>query len=201
MNFQDWLNKEHACSEASAFCGGKTLKQAWEEVTRPDWMIWLMLKVGYKDDQMYRLFSCWCAANTPLADGRVIWDLLTDNRSRKAILVAIDFANGEASHDELQAACAAAAAWADAWDAAWPAACAAAAAWADAWDTARDAACAAAAAGDDAAASARASARASAWDAAWDAAGDAQAKELRRRVDFKKLLRLAKKAGISNATR
>lgn len=95
-----------------------------------------MEKAGYQDDQLYRLYACWCAANTPLDDGRVTWDLLADKRSRNAILVAIAFANGEATTEELIAA--------------------------------------------------RGAAREAAWEAAWEA----QAKELRRRVDFKKLERL-----------
>jgi hypothetical protein len=124
--FKDFLQSKGACSEAVAFAGNKTLKQAWESAARPDWMLWLMDKVNYQDGQTYRLYACWCAANTPLGDGRVMWDLLTDKRSRKAILVAIDFANGDATSKELDAArdAARAAAWAAgdaARDAAWDA--------------------------------------------------------------------------------
>ena len=123
-----------------------------------------------------RLFACWCVRNTPLHDGRKVWDLLADERSRNAVVVAERFAVGEANTRELLAAK----------DEAWGAAEAAAvdAAWAAAW----------AAASSSAAHVARASASAAAWDvaairarvAAWDAARGAQRKQ------FKKVLCAAK---------
>ena len=87
-------------------------------------------------DKILRLFACKCVRSTPLGDGRVVWDLLTDERSRNAVEVSERFARGEATQEELDAARdaarnaarnAARAAWA-AWDAA-------GAAW-DAWDAA-----------------------------------------------------------------
>jgi hypothetical protein len=103
----------------------------------------------------WRLFAVWCA--------RQVEHLMTDQRSRDAIVVAERYANGEASDKELAAARAAArAAEAAAWHAAEAAAWAArAAARAAAWD-ARDAA--------------EAAARVAAWaaaEAAEDAARDA----------------------------
>ena len=112
-----------------------------------------------------RLIECkrervWLGAQfvreTPLHDGRTVYDLLTDERSIAAIEVCEAYALGQASDEELKAAedAARAAAW-DAGTAAW-------AAWA-AW-----AAGAAGAAWATARADARAAARAAAWDA-WDA--------------------------------
>ena len=83
-------------------------------------------------DREWRLFAVWCA--------RQVQHLMKDERSIVALNVAARFANGEATHDELLAAGAAAgdaagaAAWAAARDAAWAAARAAA------WDAAGDAA-------------------------------------------------------------
>jgi len=126
-------------------------------------------------DKQLRLFAVRSVRQTPLKDGRVVVDLLEDQRSLNALDVAERFANGEATPEELAAAWAAArdAARAAARDAARAAArdAARAAARAAARDAARDAAWAAA---RDAA---RAAARAAAWDAAraaaWDAARDA----------------------------
>jgi len=135
--------------------------------------LWAVLRREVLDDATLRLCACAIVRETPLGDGRRVWDLLTDDRSRRVVEVVEQYARGEASDAELAAAGAAAraaaraaagaAAW-DAWaagDAAWAAARAAArAAWA-----AGDAAWAA---GDAAGAAARA-AGAAAGAAAWDA--------------------------------
>jgi hypothetical protein len=143
-----------ACADAKAWAKDfPTLEAAWAECKRPDWMMWALNKLEYNDDKRLRAFACWCVRETPLADGRKVWDLLTDERSRRAVEVAEAFIRDEATAEELAAA----------WDAAWDAA--RDAAWAAAWDAARDAAWAAA----------RAAARAAAWAAAWAA----QANKLR----------------------
>ncbi len=101
-----------------------------------------------------RLFACWCVRNTPLGDGRVVWDLLTDKRSRNAVKVAEQYAIGEAAADDLRAA------WVKAGIAAWGAAREAARE--VAWEAARRAAWEAA------------------WEATWGAAREVQNKELER---------------------
>ena len=92
----------------------------------------------------WRLYAVWCA--------RRVSHLMIDQQSLNALYVAEQYANGNATDDELAAARYAAwvaardaawdAAWAAAWAVAWDAAWAAArdAAWAAAWATARDAA-------------------------------------------------------------
>ena len=107
-----------------------------------------------------RLYAVWCA--------RQVQHLMTDQRSINALDVAERFANGEATHQELIAARAAAfdAAYAAAWGAAGDAA--QAAAQAAAWDAAQAAAWDAA------------SAAGAAQDAAGDAAQAARERELRR---------------------
>lgn len=129
-----WLKSIGACDEAVKYASAHTsLKAAWEACPRPNWMLWLLGKVKHDDPKAYRLYACWCVRNTPLSDGRKVWDLLMDDRSKNVVIVSEKYANGEATDEELAAA--GAAAW-DAWDA-W----AAAAAWSawDAWDAAEDA--------------------------------------------------------------
>lgn len=71
-----------------------------------------------------RLFACACVRKTPIKNGKQVWDLLKDERSRNAIIVAEKFAMGEATKEELDAAldaardAAGAAAWYAARDAA-----------------------------------------------------------------------------------
>jgi hypothetical protein len=145
-----------ACHDAIDWADGK---EAWDQIInecqRPDWLLWLDDKHNILDDKERRLLACYFVRNTPLADGRKLWDLLTDERSRNAVRVSERYARGSATDQELIAA--RAAAWAAAGDAAGDAAGAAA------WD----------AAGDAAGAAAGAAARAAAWAAAGAAAGAA----------------------------
>jgi hypothetical protein len=170
-----FLAKHDACPEGRAFAlQHRTMEQVWEACVRSDWMLWILERTEPMPPRMSRLFACWCARHTPLADGRAVWDLLTEERSRNAVVVAEAYARGGATDVELAAAR----------DAARDAARAAGdAAWA-AGDAARGAARGAAgAAARDAAraadwAAARGAARAAgdaAWAAAWAAARDAGA--------------------------
>jgi len=131
-------------------------------------LIWAFSVCPKISDREKRLFAVRCARETPIDEGRMTGELITDPRSISALDVAERFANGAATSEELAAARAAAraAAWAAARAAAWAAAWAAAraAAWDAAWDAARDAAGAAAGA----------AARDAEGDAARAAARDAQ---------------------------
>ena len=49
-------------------------------------------------------FGCWCVRHTPIGDGRVAWDLLTDPRSRAAVETKERWLRGEATDNELAAA-------------------------------------------------------------------------------------------------
>ena len=115
------LKRLEACGEFRSWASTQPdLETCWATCNRPDWMIWLLHELGHQDDKAYRLYACWCVRNTPLADGRTVWDLLTDERSRTAVEVAERFARGEATSEEWDAA--RAAAWDAVWDAAWAAA-------------------------------------------------------------------------------
>jgi hypothetical protein len=105
-----------ACPEAIEWVGTRTLRQAWNECERGDWMAWLTQKL--------RLDSRSAAADM----AERVWHLVTPE-SQLACAWAIDCARRGADNDEMWAAVAAAgdaaggavdAAWA-AW-AAWAAA-------------------------------------------------------------------------------
>lgn len=150
---QQFTTQFNACLEGVDFaCKYQTMKEVWDNCPKVSWMLWIANKLQLQLDQKaIRLFACWCVRNTPISDSQTVWDLLTDERSRNAVIVAERFANGEATIDELRQA------RSDAADSYTYAAYAAAAA-ADAADDAAYAAYAAAAYADDAAAAAYAAA-------------------------------------------
>jgi hypothetical protein len=81
--------------------------------------LWAVLRQQVLDDRMLRLLACAYVRRTPVGDGRMVWDLLTDARSRAAVEAAERYALGGATEEELAAAASAAsAAWAEEWAAA-----------------------------------------------------------------------------------
>jgi hypothetical protein len=142
------------CDEAIEWLaenGITELADAWDRCHRADWMLWLCGTLFLLSDRERRLIACRCVRETPIIDGRKVWDLLTDKRSRHAVEIAERYVAGDATDEELSAA-----AWA-ASNAAW-----------NTSDVAADAAAAAAAAA--AVDAVQASAAGSAMSAAWAAA-------------------------------
>ena len=152
MTHLELLQKLDACADAVEWSKGfETLEAAWNGCRRSDWMLSLLREIGFDNPRILRLYACACVRRTPIGDGRTVWDLLTDERSKNAVLVAENFANGLATEEELAAARTAAVA-------------------------ARSARAAARAAGDVGAAARAARAAAELTrDAAWIAAGDEEA--------------------------
>ena len=75
--------------------------------------IWAATRPGVLDEKTLRLVACRCVRETPIGNGRTVWDLLPGGGpSRAAVETAERFARGEASKEELKAAYAAAAAYA-----------------------------------------------------------------------------------------
>ena len=156
MKFE--IEKFNACKESIVFRKNyPDFKTAWENCPRGDWMLWIAKKLNV--DLLKLTTAKALCANT-------VRNLMRDERSTKAIDVAILFGQGKASREELDAA------YAAAYAAAYTAAAAADAA-ADAADAAAAAADAADAAAADAAADAADAAAADA--AAADADADAAA--------------------------
>lgn len=84
------------------------LADAWDRCPRADWMLWLDKALDLLSDRERRLIACRCVRETPLGDGRKVWDLLTDDRSRHVVEVAERYAVGKATDEQLAAAYAAA---------------------------------------------------------------------------------------------
>jgi len=153
---KDKLKQLKACDKAREWAANKTAQELFDTCPRGDWMLWLFRRTNPDDLQRLTLAKAHCA-NT-------VRHLMTDERSLKAVDVAIAFGEGRATREELDAAAAAA-------DAATDAAYAG-----DAAAYAGDAAAYAAYAADDAAyvaayvAAAAADAAAAAADVAADAA-------------------------------
>lgn len=101
--------------------GIKTLRDAWDTCQRSDWMLWALDEIGYSDEIKLRTIVCRCVRETRISDSWTVWDLLTDERSKNAVIVTERFIAGDATRQDLSAA-AWAAADADAWAAAWAAA-------------------------------------------------------------------------------
>jgi hypothetical protein len=143
MKTADFIREHNACREGArwALSISADMSAVWDamiEQGKHDWLIWTATRPGVFPDSTLRKLACRFVRETPLSDGRMVWDLLTDDRSRRAIEVAEAFANGKATESELSAAYAAAysaacvAAEAAAYAAAYSAACVAAEAAADA---------------------------------------------------------------------
>ena len=132
---KDLLIKLDACQEAQVWANDKSWKEIYDTCHRGDWLLWLFKKTNPNDLQLLTLAKGHCA-NT-------VRHLLKDERSIKAIDVAIAFGEGKASREELDAAAAAASAVAADAYAAYAAAYAASYASADAYASAAYAAYAA----------------------------------------------------------
>jgi hypothetical protein len=167
MKTKDFLKKHDACTGGAkwALSIGEDMADVWDamiEQGKRDWLLWTATRPGVFPDSSLRKLACRFVRETPLHDGRKVWDLLTDARSRNAVEVAEAYTDGKATYEELQTAYTAA-----------YAAYAADAADAAAYAAARDAAYAAADAADAAARAADAAARDAAYTAAYAADADA----------------------------
>jgi hypothetical protein len=93
---KDLLIKLNACQDAKDWAADKDWKEIFETCHRGDWFLWLFKKTNPNDLQLLTLAKGHCA-NT-------VRDLMKDERSIKAIDVAIAFGESKASREELDAA-------------------------------------------------------------------------------------------------
>lgn len=99
-----WTNALQRIAYDEGLAEGKqydTLADWWQGSQLGDYMLWLLEKIDYNNDQTLRLLACRFVRETPVDSERTAWDLLTDDRSRQAVIVAERYANGEATKEEL----------------------------------------------------------------------------------------------------
>ena len=108
MTFNQYLKSVNACGSAVEWAGNKTIEEVVATCHRGDWLLWLAQKcdIGL---QPLTLAKGHCA--------NIIRHLMKDQRSIKAVDVAIAFGEGKATREELDAANAASAVAAAAADA------------------------------------------------------------------------------------
>ena len=90
--FKQYLESLKACPDAIEWAGDKPIEQVVAECHRGDWLLWLANRCGV-ELQPLTLAKAHCA-NT-------VRHLMTDERSVKAVDVAIAFGEGRATRDEL----------------------------------------------------------------------------------------------------
>ena len=95
--FKEYLKSLNACQPAVEWAGDKPIEQVVAECHRGDWLLWLAKKCGV-ELQPLTLAKGHCA-NT-------VRHLMTDERSLKAVDVAIAFGEGKATREELDTAAA-----------------------------------------------------------------------------------------------
>ena len=82
-----------------------TFADWWHGTQRSDYMLLLLEQVAYPDDRKLRLLACRFVRETRVGDTRrTVWELLTDERSRKAVVIAELYAEGDATSEELGSA-------------------------------------------------------------------------------------------------
>lgn len=97
-----FLDKHDACADGFKFAKDLTLEQFLETCPRGDWILWLFARTNPNLLKELTLAKAHCA-NT-------VRHLMTDERSLKAVDVAMKFGEGKATIEELANAAAAAAA-------------------------------------------------------------------------------------------
>lgn len=90
---RDKLHAMNACAYALDWIGERTIKQAWNECERSDWMCWLLRKIA-PNDQRCRLTAADFAER--------VWHLIRDEPTKLAAAWAIGAAR-RGDRDEMDA--------------------------------------------------------------------------------------------------
>jgi len=109
MKTKEFIEKHSACSDGAewALSVSEDMADVWDAMIKQgkhDWLLWTATRPEVFPDTVLRKLACRVVRETPLHDGRKVWDLLTDERSRKAVEVAEACVDGKATYEELDAA-------------------------------------------------------------------------------------------------
>ena len=89
------LDSLNACDESIEWLNERDAEQMWNDCPRGDWMLWLLKKINL-NKRKFTLCKGKCA--------ETIKHLMKDERSIKAVEVAIRYGYSEATEEELSAA-------------------------------------------------------------------------------------------------
>ncbi len=106
MKTKDFLKKHRACADGAkwALSISGYMVDVWDamiEQGKHEWLLWTATRPEVFPDAVLRKLACRFVRETPLSDGRMVWDLLKDERSRKAVEVAERYADRKATKKEL----------------------------------------------------------------------------------------------------
>jgi hypothetical protein len=97
MTIEDFCYWHFACNKGRNWAlatGCATMTELWRRADmRIEWRVWIATRPGVLDSTTLRLFACWCAQQ--------VLHLATDERSRRAVDVAVRYAVGAATESEL----------------------------------------------------------------------------------------------------
>jgi hypothetical protein len=109
MKTKEFCDTYHACKEGLswALSISDEMHDVWEAMIACEkwrWLLWAGTRGDVFPESTMRLMACRFVRETPIDDGRTVWNLLTDEYSRNAVIIAERFAKGEAHKDELELA-------------------------------------------------------------------------------------------------
>jgi hypothetical protein len=96
MTTKEKLKSLGACHEAIIWAGEKSIQEIWDTCHRGDWMLWLFIRTNPEQLKELTRAKAHCALT--------VRHLMKDQRSINACEVALKFADGLATREELDAA-------------------------------------------------------------------------------------------------
>lgn len=84
-----------ACADGMEFVTQfVSLKEAWFEFARPDWMCWLLEKTGYNNQRKLTLIAVRCVRETMIDGSKTVFDILPED-AKAPFLITERYAMGE----------------------------------------------------------------------------------------------------------